>query len=1299
MGAIAIRWKHVPTAASFLVICGLVIGGAIYLINYWDRDAYLTSRNFRLLAVLAKQTEGAIEGHVYTKAARLGHPPSQLTPLLRVGKGRPEITLSLDIKRDVDTTGVAQIVTLVFAPKIDQGAFDTLALATTDGRVVFAIGRREWELNSMNLALLLPDRPVPAASDKPIASPNPQASAFTRIAVLDAIVAGERYKMFIQPCCQLLTQEARAPAERLPSGAVIVGLVAAGTLREEAMAISPTLVVIASLLVALGFLAWPFLSVALPGPRKRITEWDALQLGFCGTIGLAVASILAVTSVQWAHLENDLKTQLSTLAIELDQALTSEIEASSIALDAFENWFAACPTGEQALGYVVEKNCRASAITSQARVPAYGNYTTAALVGSDGRQVRKAWPALDKPPLVDVRDRPYFRTALSYSSARHFKERLDATHFACMGPPCVVQSLVSYTTGEPSAVLARPSRGGPLPVAAITLPMRSVINPALPPGFEFAVIEKTGRVVFHSDVQRNTFEDLFLETDRNRQLRSLVATGVDGSVRTEYWGRPYLAHVKHARAYGWSVVTMFDRRNLRGLMLEWTMVSLLFLGAYTLLWAVALFLAVTTGASWMWPDRFRARRYVCLSVFYIVLIGAFGAAFAAPVSRSTMAQAGFALPAVACAVTLLVLRRRPDARVGVTRLDYRYSFCIAGALLIVITGVVPGAAFVARSYDAHIEAYIKHRQFGIVQALLTRPPLETQPESAPMSDTNPTGTRAKARELEGWHGDFFYETSLCREDNRSQALGDHEKLPSRAVNLASSQLEACPLGTPSVRGEVEISSASADSPWSLERYLPYFSEMSVQIRELVRSRADDGSWASAREDQKTVLRVAQGGVGQREPIWATTVLPSLAIARVGALTPILLGLVALAYGVAFFIAHYVFLGKVSAPMWALGRLGIPEGRTVILICDPPSMTPRIVRGVDLRLGPLLASTEPETALAERLAQIKRDGAADRPLVITDLDATGEERGLADRTRLLAHLTRMRRYAVLALTPPPLPDWSDALEAVADACPQAMSDVHRAAKDLKAAGAMVLDWMAHPGAAAGPLVLSSVPSLVGWWRRAVLPGRPTVSRQQTARIRPDGEALLQSEELAHPGLRPVCDSIRRLDAFRMNRLTRSELLEEIDERAESLYLDIWKSCTDIEKLELRHIAQFGLANPGNSRAVRQLIMKRLVTKDPNLRVMNRTFRRFIVSPQSGGALAQADVARIEGELGASLWDQFRAPFALAVTGVAAFLFLTQRETYNTTVGAVVGLATQVPNVLKALTMMVYKDGSGPPGQRV
>ena len=406
----------------------------------------------------------------------------------------------------------------------------------------------------------------------------------------------------------------------------------------------------------------------------------------------------------------------------------------------------------------------------------------------------------------------------------------------CTGPPCVLQSLVSYTTGQPSAVLARPSRlGGSLPVAAITLPMRSVISPVIPHGFEFAIIDKTGRVVFHSDAQRNTFEDLFLETDRNRQLRSLVVTGVDGSVRTEYWGRPYLAHVKHAQAYGWSVVTLFDRRTLRGLMLEWTMVSLLFLGGYTVLWASAVVLAVTTGGAWLWPDRFRKRRYGVLSGFYLLLIVGFGLAFASPsLSRSTIALAGFAVPTLACAVSVLVLKRRPAARVDVSRLDYQYDYCIAGALLLVVTGILPGAAFVARSYDAHIEAYLKHRQLGVVQALNGRPSLGTEPGRV---SANPGVTGTAALQLTGWHGHFLYQTSLCRETGSAHSPSSESEHARDAAVGGSAAGDLRGSGRAPARPAihtVRLASGRADHPvrearrrrtrrsGQLEHYLPYF---------------------------------------------------------------------------------------------------------------------------------------------------------------------------------------------------------------------------------------------------------------------------------------------------------------------------------------------------------------------------------------------------------------------------------------------------------------------------------------------
>ena len=61
-----------------------------------------------------------------------------------------------------------------------------------------------------------------------------------------------------------------------------------------------------------------------------------------------------------------------------------------------------------------------------------------------------------------------------------------------------------------------------LPVAAVTIPMMSLVSPVIAGGFEFAVIEDDGDVMFHSDPQRNTHENLFEETDQNRRLRAAV---------------------------------------------------------------------------------------------------------------------------------------------------------------------------------------------------------------------------------------------------------------------------------------------------------------------------------------------------------------------------------------------------------------------------------------------------------------------------------------------------------------------------------------------------------------------------------------------------------------------------------------------------------------------------------------------------------------------------------------------------------------------------------------------------------
>ena len=457
-------------------------------------------------------------------------------------------------------------------------------------------------------------------------------------------------------------------------GAIVVGLVPSEALRSEAMAVSPTLVIIAALLVFLAMLAWPFLNIALQGPRQRLTQWDALQLGFSGMLALAIIAIVAITTVQCARLEHDIDGQLEGLATDLDDQLKAQIEDRFRQLKEIEAVLMACQTPEHTTA-VMEPGCKsAEGSTSSQTSSGPADFNAVFVVHKNGRQLRKAWPKEGNPPLLDVKDRGYFR----YFTDRVSRETaLRGTE--CQGEPCVLESLVSWTTGERSAGLARPTGNSEMPVAAIGISLQPVLKAVIPPGFEFAIVDRTGHVVFHSDVERNNHENLFVETDQDRELRLLVGSGIDGDVHTDYWGRPYHAYVKHADVFGWSVVTLFDRRSMRGLMVEWTVVSLFLLLAYTVLWLMPctsrwrgeFLIWPERLRPWIWPDRFRRRRYQLLAVGYLALLAVFAFVLSSADSiaglglvdsshdASAIVGGGFVIPLLACGVTFLVLSRNP----------------------------------------------------------------------------------------------------------------------------------------------------------------------------------------------------------------------------------------------------------------------------------------------------------------------------------------------------------------------------------------------------------------------------------------------------------------------------------------------------------------------------------------------------------------------------------------------------------------------------------------------------------------
>ena len=334
--------------------------------------------------------------------------------------------------------------------------------------------------------------------------------------------------------------------------------------------------------------------------------------------------------------------------------------------------------------------------------------------------------------------------------------------------------------------------------------MRSVIHPVLPPGFEFAIVDQDGKVQFHSDTQRNVHENLLLETDRNARLQSLLMARGEGSLNTSYWGRPYRAYVKPTVIPGWSIVTLHDKQHTRPLVLEWTAAALSIQAVYMAGWIVAMLLVLWRGGSWLWPDPLRRPWYGPIAVVCVAAL-VLWAVVAARSEAITTAIVGVAVPIVVWLVTYLLLATRPPGVGGVKAWselcrDYR----LAGALLLVVSSMVPAAAFFALSYDLHIEAHLKQRQIALAQEVDRK-----QPCSEGGFQNSPGSTLVRYDKV------FYGSSPTCAQAPHKEAE------TTRVWDVIHAKLE---------------------------ELLPDYTSASIALRELMHHESGDESWSSDRTD-------------------------------------------------------------------------------------------------------------------------------------------------------------------------------------------------------------------------------------------------------------------------------------------------------------------------------------------------------------------------------------------------------------------------------------------------------------------
>ncbi len=1265
-------WRKLPAAGAVLLTVGIAGLGVLYWNNVRTREEYLRGRNFRLLAVLASQTENIIatrariirrydEWPIVTQADSGCEPPQWIknpAPWIKTAlsdrktavkecgtqglpvaaatvsgaDGRIVLTWDSGVRASLPAE---EVLGDTFKQKRKQRAFDTVAIATPNGSVIYADGARSTELEVMPLGTLLPPASTTNADFRSVAN---------LIAEYPVSIAGVRYHLFVQPCCRGVGSVNNLTGP----GLAIVGLVEESALRSASLAVSPLLVLSAVVAVLAALVSAVFLKVAFSSLRQRMSALDALQLAASSVFGIAMATILLVTVGAYVSLRADVEDQLERLSAALDKGLNQEISAAyqqdKRVTEALLR--SDCePLGTNSDRARCWANDRITAEFATGRNP-YPGPTAVAIVDDKGDQRIKAAP-LDRGIPVNVADRSYFaETAARDADGNPTRiwplPQCGWRSGADNGPPagCVIESVWSWITAKPQVLMAIPLPRKDLPVASIAIPMRSAIDPILPAGLEFAVVDADGLVLLHSDSARNVNENFLAEADQNPRLRALMAAHSAGHVSIDYWGRPYRAHVRPSAIDGWSIVTMFDEQHARALALEWAAASLVLLTIYMAACVVVLLVVFKTSTAWLWPDPKRRAAYPLLAGFYALSIAVFGV-FAGTADSTTRLSAGIVLPGIALGVTILVLAIRP--KIDTLAPDWsavNRDYLIMAAVGLVLTAVVPGIAIVAFSHDLHMESFIKHRQIGLARAMASRPKWRQDTDKIP-HDLDDVDNYARV----------FFDTKRETEPD-----GDEERHKHRSiVHMA------------------------------LEDYMPFLSPFSVEMRELSHEDADDDTWRSHPKDGRLFVKVRRPGLS--DEVKLSSVLPALTASRaIGAAKPfaavgVLLACAGLAFAIwrgVSFVLRRLFLSDVVEPIPAIRELLGTIGQDMFVVCkDPVAVASQIKGGETLLITPLAASGNLDAAWRQVQDAGDKAGPA-RAVVIPDLDKFRNRLDVMRRKlRLIEGLMdRSSQTVVLLSTVSP-----QGIAASATEWRGTKTDRH--AEQLLARF-QVFDWRdAVAVGETGCLAMWWSALRAAWKQRLEWVGKPSEWCH----------ASLQREERESPeAIKRICADLLETKAVTSGDLTCSQVLDEVEERARPIYLRMWRGCTGDERIVLEHVAVNGLANCGSRHIVRGLLTRGLLRKDPELRLMNRSFTNFVLAAER-----RLEVNRLEVATEPGLWNHLRVPLGVGATAVVIFLMTTQREMFDSTVTVAAGVTTALPTLLRLTSIFASLGLTRPSGE--
>ncbi len=493
------------------------------------------------------------------------------SPSLKPSQTEPAIAFELNV----------ELVELL-RPIVSLGEFQDVLLIRDTGDVLF-----QWSqstpraANSLNASDLIISRlPKPAEkSEKPELG---QATSSWEIQL-----AGDRFKVFATP---LLSTFGKAEAS---SGWLICGMVRTREFTVETWTM-PTHWMIAYGFASVGvFLIWPFLNVAAGGLRGSVSKFQVAWLLAAALATCVAFNLLILYCHTYLSGRSDQSDQLKSLATNLTANLSKELAKLDDCMDQLDQSLLR-QVATNSAGPIWERSEMYATETALSNYPVLIDISW---VASNGVQIAKWTPSARVPALTDVFSRDYFQSLMrgwAWKQGLAFTtHQFASSNRSSASKDFYLDSVFSMTRSENVAIYSRrfpdainwPTNRHLCPVESpaisfVSFKPLSLFEPLLPTGMGYAILEPSGKALFHSRSTRNLRENFLKEIRGDFRLQAVIHSRTPATLSTWYFNNRHRIHAAPIRGTSWTLVTFQDTRGFANAHRNILLVTILFVAAF-----------------------------------------------------------------------------------------------------------------------------------------------------------------------------------------------------------------------------------------------------------------------------------------------------------------------------------------------------------------------------------------------------------------------------------------------------------------------------------------------------------------------------------------------------------------------------------------------------------------------------------------------------------------------------------------------------------------------------------------------